>query len=269
MIRLSLVSQKGGVGKTTLALNLSYALAARGHRVLLVDTDPQGAIGNSLPNGVTQSAGLWEYAKSDQSLAGLVTRTRLPKLHLLVTGELRANDHEPYAQAICAGDTLDQLVVEATGHYDITVFDTPCGLAGIPRAVMQRSTDLLSPLQAEPLALRSVHQLLDVVGGLRSEGIDVRLAGFVLTMLQLRNETSSRVAQEVWNQFPAEYVLETTIPRDPVFLSAGASGVPVALLSASPPPMASRFDQLALELEPRLRILPEPTRHESPIPLVA
>jgi len=90
------------------------------------------------------------------------------------------------------------------------------------------------------------------MAGCGEEGAPVALAGFVLTMLDLRNPESLGVATEAWAGFPEAAVLQATIPRDPVFLKASGEGVPVGLLSAHPPPVAALFDQVAVELEARL-----------------
>ncbi|MCP4657418.1 MAG: ParA family protein, partial [bacterium] len=121
------------------------------------------------------------------------------------------------------------------------------------------------PLQAEPLGLRSVTQLFEVVSGLLDQGHELKIVGIVLTMLQTRDPESLTVAEEVWTQLPEDLVLETAIPRDPVILKANRAGVPLGLLSRRPPPLAAFFAQLAAELEPRLGL--PVADDEGPIPL--
>jgi chromosome partitioning protein len=252
MARLAIASQKGGAGKTTLALNLAQALARLGHRTLLVDTDPQGSIGLSLARKHGASRGLAEYLGRRASLGEVVLKTRLENLHLLLVGGVGAAEIDDYTLALGAPDGLARLADEASSHFDLLVFDTPSGLGGVTRRVLEQASHVVAPVQAEPLALRSLGQLLDVVGAVRSGGHDLALAGLVLFMLQVRNEHSLGVAQELWSQLPAGLLLDATVPRDPVFLAAGAAGVPLGLLSRTPPPQARVFEQIALELEPRL-----------------
>jgi chromosome partitioning protein len=141
------------------------------------------------------------------------------------------------------------------------------GMSGPTGAVLRCSDFVLVPLQAEPLALRSMHQVLDAVGHLRAEGAPLVIAGFLLTMLQSRQEFSLAVAQETWSSLPAHLVLEAFVPRDPAFLESSGHGVPVGLLRKRPPAVAMVFDQIAGELEPRLGLTLEDDQ-DAPIPLL-
>ena len=245
------------MGKTTLSLNLAYALATRGHRTLLVDTDPQGAIGHSLARRSGQFRGLANYLQDGRPLAEMTVPTRRPELRLLLLGTLEVADLDDFVARMADGNPLARVLEDAEGQFDVAVLDTPSGLSGVTGGVLRQSSHLLCPLQAEPLALRSAGQMLEMVSLLRTQGIALELAGFVLSMVQARNEQSLAVAREIWANFPPEFVLETTLPRHPSFLTATASGVPVGLLGKNAPALAGIFDQLAAELEPRLGLQPE------------
>jgi chromosome partitioning protein len=255
MQSLCVASQKGGVGKTTVALNLAYALATKGSRVLLVDTDPQGAIGLSLRSrsGKGGGPGLAGFTGGNLRLEDVVVRTRLAELDLLPVGPVAIQDSHGFAVHLADGSELARLkALAGSAAYDYMIFDTPSGFGGITLGALRAADWVLSTLQAEPIAMRSFPQLLEVLGALHRDGMAAQLLGVVLTMVQLRNRTSSSVAEEAWTRMPEDVVFDTTIPRDPVFLEASAQGVPLGLLRNRPPPMAALFDQLAQEVQVRV-----------------
>jgi chromosome partitioning protein len=263
MKSLVVASQKGGVGKTTLALNLAYSLARSGWRVLLADGDPHGSVGLSIRRGSSTGPGLAELAGGAIPIAPLATR--VPGLSLLLAGDSEILGSEA-ARARLADPELWRWLL-ATTSYDLLIVDTPSGLYGPTLAAAAVADHLLVPLQAEPLALRTTTQILDAVARLRDAGAQVTLSGFVLSMLESRNEVSLSVAQESWRTFPNELIWRTTLPRDPVVLQASAQGVPIGLLARRPPPMAKVFEQLAAEAEERLGLLTG-EHHAEPIALV-
>ncbi len=254
---VAIASQKGGVGKTTLTLNLGYALAHRGWRTLVVDADPQGGIALSLQASLPQRPGLVQVLDGGSALDSARVTTRLQSFHLLPFGILPLLEADAWSRGLADGRRLGAVLDEARQQYDVVLLDTAPGLVGATIGVLRCADVFLLPMQAEPLAGRAARALLGAVAGLRQSGPAARFAGLVLTMLQSRDRTSLDIARESWRLFPAETVLDTTIPRDASFLEASAAGVPVALLSRRPPPIAAVFDQLAAELEPRLGLISE------------
>ncbi len=255
MQSVCVASQKGGVGKTTVALNLAYALAQQGSRVLLVDTDPQGAIGLSLRSrsGKGGGPGLAGFIGGAMRLDEVVIQTKLPGLHLLPIGPLAIQDSHGFAVHLADGRELARLkALAGSDGYDFLLFDTPAGFGGITLGALRAADWVLSTLQAEPIAMRSFPQLLELLGALHRDGMAAQLLGVVLTMVQMRNRTSSSVAEEAWTRMPEDVVFDTTVPRDPVFLEASAQGVPLGLLRNRPPPLAALFDQLAQEVQVRV-----------------
>src|SRR4051812_29030796 len=264
---VGVVSQKGGVGKTTLALNLAYALAKRNHRLLLVDSDPQGAVGLSLQRPSTD-VGLAGYVADRTPLDQVVIKTRIPELDLLPVGNIAFQDSHAFACRMADGAEMKRLVADAQSRYSLMLVDTPAGFGGCTMGVLRVADLALAPLQAEPVALRTASQLLEVLGAIRQEGGKVKLAGVVLTMLELRNPDSLAVATQVWAEFPTKAVFQTTVPRDRTFLQASTAGVPLGLLSRRAPPVAAVFDQLAQELEPHLELEVD-SKEDGPIALFA
>jgi chromosome partitioning protein len=252
MVTLVVCSQKGGVGKTTLALNLSCAFARRGRRTLLVDADAQGSIGQSLRGSSPEAPGLADVVRNRIPLERAALRTRIDALRILPAGRVPEENWPDWDRHLADGHSLDTVFGQATDVCDLAVIDTPSGPSGPTLGVLRHADYALVPLQAEPLALRTLPRILNLLGALREQGATVQLVGVVLTMLQMREDGSLDVAQEAWKQLPPQMVLETCVPRDPVFLEASARGVPVVFLTRSPPPAALIFDQLAGELEIRM-----------------
>lgn len=260
-------SQKGGVGKTTLALNIAYALARRSWSTVLIDTDPQGGVGASLGGSAHQASGLAALLRESASMDEVLLATKLPELTLLPFGELAPRLHNELSASLADGRRLQVLLGSLAERFDVVLVDTASGLTGATLGALRASTHAVAPLQAEPLALRSLPALVEIIGEIRGEGLPLQLAGLVPTMVQSRHEVSMATTQEVFRLFPPSSVLESFVPRDPVFLDASASGVPVGLLSRRPPRVASVFDQIAAELEPRVGLPIEEESHD-PIPLV-
>jgi chromosome partitioning protein len=267
MTILAVASQKGGVGKTTVALNLAYAMARRGWNALLVDADPQGCIGLSLQGRVSTLPGLAECLRSELSLEHAVCSTRLPELKLLTAGQLTSEDYADGMRRFADADALGRLLAEASQLYKLVIVDTASGLFGPTLAVLRNAGHLLLLVQAEPLGLRTLPSQLELIRQLRQSGGKTTIAGVLLTMVQSRNADSLGVVQEALSVLPAEFALNAFLPRDAVFLKASAKGVPLGLLYRNPPPVATVFDQIAAELEPRIGLAAAEVGDEA-VPLV-
>ncbi len=261
MITLAITSQKGGVGKTTTSVNLAYALAKRGWHTLLIDTDPQGSVGLSLSERARKCAGFYDAVNSGLPAEPLILQTRLPELELLAAGQAYSF-FEVANDGVDAASEVRRILREvAVRRFDLVIFDTPAGLGGLTGAVLQQVDFALVPQQAEPLGLRSVPQVLEALRYLRRNGSKIELAGILLTMVQADLPQAQEVVRELRSLLPGKLLLETMIPRDPVFLQASSAGVPLGLLHRNPPAAAYIFDQLAAELEGRMRM--QSTNNES------
>ena len=262
---IAVVSQKGGVGKTTLTLNVGYALAERGWKTLVVDTDPQGGIGFSIGPGAARSQGLAAVLAAEVGAADAVLATRHGNFHLLPVGHVGAAQRTQWGAAL--DRRLADVIFDLAANYDVVLIDTPAGLGGATLAAIQVADAVVSPLQSEPLALRSVTQLVEMLAYLRSQGQPKPLAALIPTMVQTRVDASLGVTQEAFRLFPDDVILESFVPLDAMFLRASQLGVPVALTARRPPPVATVFDRIAAELEARIGLLTEEENYE-PIPLL-
>ena len=129
---IAFASLKGGVGKTTTALNCAFAFARRGARTLLVDTDPQGGVGLSL-DGVGNRPGFSSAVTSGGSAFAGIVKTKLPELHLLPVGPVDAIDVDRFAYDARESDVLRRIVDRSQHEYDVVLLDTPAGLVSLVR----------------------------------------------------------------------------------------------------------------------------------------
>jgi chromosome partitioning protein len=253
--RLVIASQKGGVGKTTVALNLAVAFAERGRRTLLADLDPQGAIGLSLAKGDTELAGLAELLSGVVGPSEAVVATRLAGLSLLPRGRLDATDVDSFEAAVAQPGVLDEMLAACERGCDVVIIDTPSGLGRVTSAALAATNFAIVAFQTESLALRSVGQALSVVEHIQAtRNPGLRLVGILPTLVERERAGSHGVLSEIWNGFPD--ALETVVPRSESFVRASALGIPVGFLGGDAGgPEARRFDLLADELEGRMRRL--------------
>ncbi|MCP4655693.1 MAG: ParA family protein [bacterium] len=248
---IALMSSKGGTGKTTTALNLAVALAEKGRQTLLIDLDPQGAIGLSLARSDTEWAGFAECLMEDIPVEKAVLRTKVPALSLLPRGRLDPVDICEYEVFLHSSQRIAEVIQGVGEQFSYILVDCPSGLGMIPRAALAVSGYVLVPLQAEPLALRAFGQTLRVMDHVRQENNpELKLLGILPTMVQLDHDASFNVMGTIWTRFGG--VLETVIPRAPIFMEASELGLPVSFLAGKTPPEARRFEILATEIETRI-----------------
>ena len=251
---LAVVSQKGGVGKTTTAINVASALAQRGRKTLLVDVDPQGGVSHGLGLGAEAgSAGLADLLAGTHELQDVVRASPLPWLRVLLAGSVSdAGEHESYTSKLATSPRLGELFDRARSRGYIVVVDSPPGLGAVTRRVLSHSQHVLVPLQCEPLALQTTTQILRAVREAAIENPGLVLDGILLTMLEDGNEVSQRVATYVREQLPPELLFDVAIPRTMASIDAFAAGQPI-VLRAPDDPAAQAYLRLVELLEPLLR----------------
>jgi chromosome partitioning protein len=259
--RIVIASQKGGVGKTTVALHLALALAERDRSVLLVDLDPQGGIGLSLAKSDAELAGIADLLMGQIAASEAVVSTRVRGLSLLPRGRLDPVDICEFEQALFSPGVLDGVLRELEGAFDLVLIDTPSGLGMITRGALRASGFVLLPFQASMLSLRSISQALRVVEHVKSaENPDLALLGILPTMADRDAETSQEILIDIWTGFSG--VLDTVIPRSEVFARGSREGVPIGFLGGPLSPEVRRFDTLAAEVEGLLETMsPQKDRH--------
>src|SRR5712691_10966256 len=245
--RLALANQKGGVGKTTTAISLGAFLAAKGERVLLLDTDPQA--------NATSGLGFdkWRLARSTYdvligscSAAEAIVPTSRRGLELLP-----ASPHLAAAEVELTGRdgreaVLRRALEPVQGAYDFILLDCPPSLGLLTVNALAAATDVIVPVQCEYLALEGLSLLLNTVERVRdSLNPSLRVFGILMTMFDPRTNLSEQVVQEVRQHYP-EAVFQTVIPRNVRLREAPSYGLSILDYDAASRGAAS-YDALADE----------------------
>jgi len=227
---VAVANQKGGVGKTTTAVNISACIAALGCRVLLVDMDPQG---NSTSGyGVDKPAveyTSYDLLLSDVSVQQATLETMLPTLKLVPADVELAGAEVELVSAIAREHILKAKLDAVRDLYDYIFIDCPPSLGLLTLNALTAADRLLVPIQCEFYALEGLSQLVSTASQVKKHlNPGLKVEGVVLTMYDARTNLSMQVAQEVKRHFQ-EKVYRTMIPRNVRLSEAPSHGLPVML----------------------------------------
>ncbi len=225
---VALANQKGGVGKTTTAINLGASVAACERRVLLVDLDPQSNASSGI--GVTEAdPSMYDVLIENMPLRDIIRPTEIPTLYLAPSSTDLVGAEVELRDAIGREYYLKKVLEPIAADYDYILIDSPPSLGLLTVNGLTAANSVLVPLQAEYFALEGVSQLLATIDRVRGAvNPALEIEGIVLTMYDERVNLARQVAEEVRNHF-GDKVYKTIIPRNIRLSEAPSFGKPIIL----------------------------------------
>jgi chromosome partitioning protein len=223
---LAIANQKGGVGKTTTAINLGAGLGALERRVLLVDCDPQG----NATRGLGLKAApphLYQVLTEDTPLEEAIRPSGFPNLYIVPAQRDLVGVEVEFVGETGWEKRLKGVLAQVKGRYDTILLDCPPSLGHLTVSALVAADGVLVPLQCEYFALEGISELLATVKRIQgSLNPRLAIAGILLTMYDDRTNLSRDVAEEIRSHF-AEKVYETVVPRNIRLAEAPSHGLPI------------------------------------------
>ena len=245
---ISVINQKGGVGKTTTVINLAAGLAMKAKKILVIDLDPQGnaTTGLGLSNTEKSDKTIYGILNGTTSISDVIKKTKFENLNIITSNvDLSGLEVET------AGDSNRAFILKtkltsyfnvSNAFYDYILIDCPPSLSLLTVMALVSSNSLLVPLQTEFFALEGLTQLMKTIERIKvSLNPDLEIQGILLTMYDRRNKLSSQVEQEARDYFK-DKVYQTVIPRNVRLSEAPSHGVPVLIYDKSCPGSKSYYN---------------------------
>ena len=244
---ISIINQKGGVGKTTTVINLASALSQQGKKILVIDLDPQGnaTTGLGLSNTDQSDQTIYGILNGTMSISSVIKKTKFQNLDLISSNVdlsgLEVETAGDNGRAFILREKLSLFFVENRSNYSHVFIDCPPSLSLLTVMALVASNSLIVPLQTEFFALEGLTQLVKTIDRVKDNlNSELSIRGIILTMYDKRNKLSSQVEKEARDYFK-EKVYNTVIPRNVRLSEAPSHGIPVLIYDKTCPGSISYF----------------------------
>ena len=226
---VSIANQKGGVGKTTTAVNLSTILAKKGKKVLLIDADPQGNATSGLGIDKNVNFSVYDVLVNDVEIENTLAKTVVKNLDVCPSNINLAGAEVELVSMMSREHRLKEKINSQKDNYDYIIIDCPPSLGLITLNAFTASDSVLIPVQCEYYALEGLGQLINTINLVKKHlNKDLAIEGALLTMFDIRTNLSNQVVKEV-NKYFENKVYKTVIPRNVKLSEAPSYGMPISV----------------------------------------
>ena len=244
---ISIINQKGGVGKTTTVINLAAGLSMKGKKILVIDLDPQGnaTTGLGLSNTASSDTTIYSVLNGKRKISEVIQSTSFENLNLITSNVdlsgLEVETAGDSRRAFKLKDELTSILNDSRASYDYILIDCPPSLSLLTIMALVASDALVVPLQTEFFALEGLTQLMKTIERIKNNlNPELSIRGILLTMYDRRNKLSGEVEKEARNYFK-EKVYQSVVPRNVRLSEAPSHGVPVLIYDKACPGSKSYF----------------------------
>ncbi len=244
---LSIINQKGGVGKTTTVINLAAGLSMKGKKILVIDLDPQGnaTTGLGMSNTENTDRTIYSVLNGTKNIFDVIHKTKFENLDLITSNVdlsgLEVETAGDSRRAFILKEQITAYLNDSRGSYDYVLIDCPPSLSLLTIMALVASKSLIVPLQTEFFALEGLTQLMKTIERIKNNlNPELIIKGILLTMYDKRNKLSSEVEKEARGYFK-DKVYQSVVPRNVRLSEAPSHGIPVLLYDKNCPGSKSYF----------------------------